>query len=113
MSDRNKLTLKEYFIINAPQLISIVLLLWALYPENPYGYYIFLRIVCFLTFIYVAFRFYHFDNKVFMWIMIFFSIIYNPLIRVHLNREIWSVINIITIIVIIISLFLLKDFNNE
>ena len=28
-----------------PQVIGIAMLLWALNPENPYGYYVLLRIV--------------------------------------------------------------------
>jgi FtsH-binding integral membrane protein len=109
----SKLSIKEFLAINSPQIFSIILLSWALYPQNPYGYYIFLRIICCLTFAYIATRFYYSDKLVFMWIMVSFGILYNPVIRIHLNREIWSVINIITIVVIVLSLFLLRDFNNK
>jgi len=39
-----------------PQIIASVLLVWALNPENPYGYYILLRWVCCVAFAYLAYQ---------------------------------------------------------
>jgi hypothetical protein len=39
----------------APQIIATAALLWALNPGNPYGYYIFLRWLCFGVFAHVAY----------------------------------------------------------
>lgn len=39
------------------------MLLWALYPENPYGYYVLLRLVCCPIFAYLANRPIHRTNK--------------------------------------------------
>ena len=37
--------------------------------------------------------------------------VYNPILRVHLNREIWSVVNVATMIVAVASVFALKSEN--
>ena len=49
---------KEYNMkkIWIPQAIVIPLLLLALNPDNPYGYYIFLRWVCCAAFVYLVFH---------------------------------------------------------
>ena len=95
-----------------PILISIGVLLWALIPTNPYGYYIFLRIVVCAVCIFLAN--YSLKNEYNNWIWVFgvIAIIYNPIIRVHLNRSLWSIINIITIIILIISFFSLLSLSS-
>jgi len=44
---------KELWI---PQAIAGAMLLWALYPENPYGYYVLLRWIVCPCFIYTGFQ---------------------------------------------------------
>lgn len=86
------------------KIILIVLLLKAT-SHNPYSYYIILRYFAFIFSL--VFAAYHFRQKQQLVAIIFIiiGIIYNPLIPVHSTREIWSVINIITIIIIVVSLF--------
>lgn len=78
------------------EVITVFLLLWALMPFNPYGYYIFLKLVVSCTLIYLAIHAYKNNNKVWLVLCIGYVLIYNPIIRVHFSREIWSIINIIT-----------------
>jgi hypothetical protein len=92
-----------------PQAISIGMLAWALNPNNPYGYYILLRIVCCACFAYLAIRAGEFSQTGWAWIFSVFAIIYNPIFRVHLTRNIWAGINVITIIFIVISIFTKKE----
>ncbi|MBN1602161.1 MAG: hypothetical protein JW915_11160 [Chitinispirillaceae bacterium] len=49
------------------------------------------------------------------WIIVLGSmaLVYNPIIRVHLTREIWSIVNIITILVLITSIHFLKENHNK
>jgi len=84
------------------------MLLWALNPENPYGYYIFLRWVCCGIFAYIAFRVFEHGHQGWVWILGITAAVYNPIIRVHLTREIWSVINVITIGIAVASIVALK-----
>jgi hypothetical protein len=91
-----------------PQVIASLMLVWALYPDNPYGYYIILRWVCFAIFAYLAFQALSLKKNGWIWILGVTAAIYIPIIRVHLNREIWSLINIATIIIAIASTFILN-----
>ena len=91
-----------------PQAIAGVMLLWALNPANPYGYYILLRWVCCAAFTYLALKAHSQGKEGWVWVLGVMAVIYNPIIRIHLTREIWSVLNIATAVVAILSVFALK-----
>lgn len=84
------------------------MLLWALNPGNPYGYYILLRIVCCAVFAYLALQAVTQNQEGWVWVLSVTAIIYNPILRVHLTREIWAVVNIATIVVALWSIAVLK-----
>lgn len=86
-----------------PQIIAILMLLWALNPENPYSYYVLLRIVICTICAFLAFCALEIGNDKWVWILGVTALIYNPIIRIHLTREIWSVVNIATIVVLAIT----------
>jgi hypothetical protein len=87
-----------------PQVICIVMLLWALNPENPYAYYILLRWVCCGIFAYLAFQASEQKKQRWVWVLGITALFYNPIFRVHLNRELWSIVNVVTIIILITSI---------
>lgn len=93
----------------APQVISILMLLWALNPANPYGYYVLLRIVLCGVSAFLAYRAYELGKESWVWILGLTAVIYNPLIRIHLTREIWTVINLATIVVLAITFRTLRQ----
>ncbi len=84
------------------------MLVWALNPGNPYGYYILLRWVCCEIFAYLAFQAFNQQQQGWVWLLGITAAVYNPIIRVHLTREIWSVLNVITIGIALASIFALK-----
>jgi uncharacterized membrane protein YhaH (DUF805 family) len=86
-----------------PQIIAILMLLWALNPENPYGYYVLLRIVLCAICAFLAFRAHAIGNDKWVWVLGVTAAIYNPILRIHLTREIWSVVNIATVVVLAIT----------
>ena len=92
-----------------PQSIAIVMLLWALIPDNPYGYYVLLRWVCCGIFAYLAVQALAQEMQGWTWILGITALLYNPIFRVHLTREIWSVVNLVTIGIAIGSIFALKS----
>ena len=94
-----------------PQVIAIVTLLWAFNPDNPYGYYIFLRWVCCGVFAYLAFRAAEQKSRNWLWVLGIAALVYNPILRVHLTREIWTGINILTIGIAITSIYKLGSLN--
>ncbi len=96
-----------------PQGVATLMLLWAFNPANPYGYYVLLRWVCCGAFIFLATRAAAFGLQGWVWTFGIMAGIYNPIIRVHINREIWSVVNVVTIIVAAVSVFALKPGNEK
>ena len=91
-----------------PQAIVIPLLLLALNPENPYGYYIFLRWVCCAVFVFLALHALTIEKNGWVWVFGVTALIYNPIIKVYGTREMWSIINIATIVLAVVSIFILK-----
>src|SRR5712692_1490344 len=91
-----------------PQLIVSLLLLWALNPANPYGYYTLLRLVSCATFSYLAYRAFAQDEQGWAWMLGITAVLYNPFIPVHLIRGIWSAINVVTIMLALTSILVLK-----
>lgn len=88
-----------------PQILAIAMLLWALYPENPYAYYTLLRWVCFGVYGYLAF--YAMKQKMdgWSWILGITAFIFNPLFPVYLTRTIWSFVDIAAIGIAFVSVF--------
>jgi len=91
-----------------PQLIACGMLLLALNPGNPYGYYILLRWVCCAVFAYLAYYTLKQEKRGWTWVLGITAVVYNPILRVHLTRDIWSVINLITIGIAVASVFIVK-----
>lgn len=85
--------------------IAVALLLWALVPANPYGYYMFLRVVICGVLAYLAWHV--LDGKGSGWAFLFGSgaILYNPIATVSLTRGVWTVINLLTIAALVIFTF--------
>ncbi len=96
-----------------PQVLASLMLLWALNPANPYGYYILLRWVCCGLFAYLAFYALEHEKKEWVWVLGITALIYNPFFRVHLNRELWSVVNILTAGIAVTSIFTFKGRKNN
>jgi hypothetical protein len=87
-----------------PQAIAGPMLAWALKPANPYGYYMLLRIACCAVCTYLAVAAASAGKTPWTWALSIFAVLYNPIMRVHLTRDIWSVVNVVTIIVLAVSI---------
>ena len=91
-----------------PQVVVILMLLWALNPSNPYGYYVLLRVICCAIFAFLAVKAHNLGKDEWVWILGVTAFIYNPIVPVHLTRAIWTVINIVAIFIAVISIFKLR-----
>lgn len=87
------------------QCLAIVALIIALLPINPYGYYVLLRFVICGICAYLAVTAYQRSKLNWVWILGGLAVLYNPLIPVHLNREVWSGVNIVTIVLIALTMW--------
>lgn len=90
------------------EVIAIAMLLWALVPVNPYGYYVVLRFAICSISIYLGYRARELQKSIWFWLFVIVAIVYNPLVRVHLARDIWSVVNVATIVLFASAILLLN-----
>lgn len=89
--------------IKIPSIIAIFLLLLALLPM-PYGYYTFVRIFICLYSAFLAYKTWQEQIQLWMWIFIIIAILFNPLIPIYLNRELWAIIDITAAVIIFSSI---------
>jgi len=83
------------------------MLFWAL-ANNPYGYYQFLRWVVAGVTGYSAYLAYKQGRNTWTWVLAITAILFNPIAPIHLDRETWSVLNIIIAAIIFTSIFKMK-----
>ena len=94
-------------------LIISGLLLWAIFPFNPYGFYKLLRIVvfCFIGYL-LSIRFFSDKPESKKWTAIGVGILYNPILTISLGRPLWSAVNLVTV-VLLLWMTKPKQDNNE
>ncbi len=81
--------------LKIPYLLAIALSLIALAPM-PYGYYTLLKIAvtgCASITIYLKYQ--ADDKSLLFWLCVAVAILFNPIIPIHLTREIWMFFNIV------------------
>jgi|HigsolmetaAR205D_1030408.scaffolds.fasta_scaffold16465_3 hypothetical protein len=71
----------------------------ALVPTLPYGYYSVMRWVVCAACAWLAVSSYRNGREEWAWAWGVVAGIYNPIFPVHANREIWSIVNVVTIAV--------------
>ncbi len=76
------------------------MLLVALAPGLPYGYYTLLRWVCCAVFVLLAYLAWSLKKPAGIWVLGFFALLFNPLVPVYLGREVWVVLDVIAAVVI-------------
>lgn len=96
-SVRKKPSKGDTAIVLACAAIPITVLIVGLQPGHSYDYFTFLRVVVFFgAFVYSALCAGE-ENELFKALFLLLAVLYNPFIPIHLNREIWVVINVATI----------------
>lgn len=75
--------------------VAAVLLVVAL-AELPYGYYTLLRIVVCGVSAYGAFIAYGVQTEGWTLVLGMTALVFNPLIPIHLEREVWSIVDLVT-----------------
>lgn len=96
----------------AMSIIGILMLAYALRPRDPYGYYILLRWVCCPTLGYLAFAANGKIQKSWAWFLGIGALLYNPIITPHLGREIWRIVNVVTIGALVVFIYRNKFFRS-
>jgi len=83
-----------------PAIIAAIMLFLALAPW-PYGYYQLLRFVVCGAAVYVAYLAYNWQKIWAVWLFGFIAVLFNPLIPIHLSRELWQPVDVICGIIFI------------
>ncbi|MCK5225332.1 MAG: hypothetical protein KAQ89_01300 [Planctomycetes bacterium] len=91
-----------------PSIITAIMLLLALAPW-PYGYYQLLRFVVCGASVYTAFVAYNWQKMWAIWLFGFIALLFNPLIPIHLSREIWQPIDIVCAILFMVIAIILNE----
>lgn len=78
-------------------LVPIAFLLAAL-VDMPYGYYQLLRVLIFAVSVYLAVAESKLEQGVWFWALVACALIYNPIFKFSLGREIWEFVNVATIV---------------
>ncbi len=87
-----------------PTIFSVVMLLLAL-ADWPYGYYTLLRFVVCGSAAFVAYLGYSAKKRWIAWTFGIIAVLFNPIIKVHFDRDIWSFLDIIVAIVFVFTFF--------
>jgi len=90
--------------------IACIILLFVSLLQLPIGYYTFLRIIVCGTSAFSAFSYYVDNKRGWAWLFGIMAIVFNPIIPLYLGKSTWSVIDIFTAIIFLISIFILKEF---
>jgi hypothetical protein len=90
------------------RIIKIVLaaLFFLCLLDMPYGFYQLVRFVALIGFSFLAYQSYENENKNLTIIYIGLAILFQPLIKISLGREIWNIVDVIVGIALIVSLFI-------
>lgn len=69
--------------------------------EMPYGYYTLLRLV--ITGVFLMAALIAYDRKIAFlpWIYLLFAIVFNPLVKVHFEKEVWAWIDLAASILLV------------
>ena len=89
-----------------PSLIAAAMLLGAL-GKWPYGYYQLMRWVVCAVAVFVAYGSSTYKQTWGIWVFAFVAVLFNPLVPIHLKRDAWQVIDVMTAAVFLVGLVVL------
>jgi len=72
----------------------------------PYGYYQFVRYIALIGFALLAYEANEKQNKTEMIIYICLAVLFQPIFKISLGREIWNIIDVVIGIGLIVSIFI-------
>ncbi|NOZ83900.1 MAG: hypothetical protein GXP60_03685 [Epsilonproteobacteria bacterium] len=79
----------------------------------PYGYYMLLRLIATGVFIWAAFVAYERKHESMPWVYGVLAILFNPLIKIHLPKELWAAVDIGSGILLLSTKSIIQKRENE
>lgn len=93
---------------NIASVFSIIMLLLAIPPIWPYGYYTLLRWVVTANAIFLVWLAYNLKKNFWIFSMAIITISFNPIAPIYLKKEMWVIIDFIVAILFLVSIFKIK-----
>lgn len=90
------------------RIIKIVLavLFFLCLLDMPYGFYQLVRFIALIGFSVLAYQSFENENKNLTIVYIGLAILFQPLIKISLGREIWNIVDVIVGVGLIVSIFI-------
>lgn len=73
--------------------------------DMPYGYYVLLRVLVCGVCIYLAIEETKAGRSGWTWVFGGVAVLYNPIFQIHLDREVWSIVNVATIAMLVVHMW--------
>jgi hypothetical protein len=92
---------------NLENIIKVVLaiLFFLCLLEMPYGYYQFVRFLALVGFAILAYKSYERQENIMTIVYVGLAVLFQPLIKISLGRELWNIVDVIVGIGLIVSIF--------
>jgi hypothetical protein len=85
-------------------LVIGILLLLCLLPM-PYGYFMLVRFISCISFIYFAYQHYQQQNKNLMFIFGALALLFQPFFKISLGRTVWNIVDVAVAIFLLVLVF--------
>ena len=99
--------------MNIKQLLSLIVIAFLVAAQFnvPYGFYMLLKLVVCSSSIYLAYKLLSQQNqaKITGLLLALTALLYNPIFKVYLGRDLWGPVNIVTALLFLFLVFKLKD----
>lgn len=88
------------------KLIKLILaiLFFLCLAKMPYGYYEFIRFIALIGFVYLSYKSYEERSKGLCFIYAVLAILFQPLFKIYLGRELWNIVDVIVGIFLLASI---------
>lgn len=90
------------------KMVPIILMAIAM-GKMPYGYYTLIRWIVCPVFVFLAIHCKKQKEIPWIWVFGVLAGLYNPIVPVHLGREIWVLANVVSVVLIVISFFIKRN----
>ena len=96
---------------NVATVICIILLIVTVIGHWPYGFYTLLRIIVFGTTVFLSWLAYRSERQGWTWVFGFIALVFNPLIPLHFDKDLWRAVDLVTAVFLVFSVFGFKVLN--
>ena len=90
--------------MNRINIILAVILLLCIF-DMPYGYYILVRFVSTVGFVYMAYKYYEMKKESLVWTFGALALLFQPLAKIPLGRDMWNIVDVAVAVLLAVLYF--------